>query len=272
MYKKCGDMDVFLSRADDFDKFGVSPDSFDHGAFLHEELSKALNPVIMKITLEHFCIGEHDFSPSFFCVFDKHSFIVLPIILKKVKIGKIKSALKLQGVIVVYFSESMELILAPVSLIRKFPAFIVKFPPSVHLVVPPLSLIITSILIEEFSMPISLCIQFVPFITRTSLILFNHVLMIAQIDVMLCVPHSWFRVLRVLISHLHNCAVVFVLVGSSYWCGLSVVNVFVVVGFIDFVGRKLHLLVNVVRASMHKCLWLLLLWKLFLILCQSRLL
>lgn len=225
----------------------------------------------MEISLKHFGVSKHDFSSSFLCVFDEHAFIVLPVIFEEVKVGEIKAALKLEGVIVVYFSESVELVLTPVSLIGEFSAFIVKFAPSVHLVIPPLSLIVASVLIEELAMSVSFCIELVPLVARASLILLNYVLMIGEVDVMFCVPDSRLRILRVLISHLHNRAVVFVLVGPSDRRGLSVVYIFVVAAFIVFVGRKLHLVVNVVRAPMHVCVRLLLLRSLFLVLGQSRL-
>jgi hypothetical protein len=171
-----------FSRADDFDEFGVSPDALDRRVLFDEEFSETLNSVILEIPFKHFSIRQLYFPSPLFCVLHQHPFVVLPVVFKQVKVGEIKPALQSNGVVVVYFSESVELILTPVAFICQFSSFVKKFAPTVHFVVFPLAFVVTSVLVEELSVPVSLAIQFVALVPRASFVLLNDVLMVGEVD------------------------------------------------------------------------------------------
>ncbi len=112
----------------------------------------------MEVSLKELPVSEYDFSSSLLGVLDKHSLVILPVIFKQVEVSEVKSALKLHGVVVVDFSEAVELILTPVALIGQFASLVEEFSPSVHLVVFPLTLVVASILVEELTLTVSFAV------------------------------------------------------------------------------------------------------------------
>lgn len=259
------------SRADDFNEFGISPNSFNHCAFLHRELPEALNPIIVEVSFKELSISKYNFASPLFGVLDQHSLVIFPVVFKQVKVSEVKTALKLHRIVIVDFSKTVELILAPIAFICQFASFVKEFSPTVHLVVLPLTLVVSSVLVEELALTVSFPVQFVPFITRSSFIFFHNVLMIGEIDGMFCISDSWRGILWILISYLHNGAVVLCFIGRSYRSGLSVVNFLLIIGLLIGVGWKLHLVLYVVGTSMYEFFWVLGVGDLFLVLCECSL-
>ena len=68
----------------------------------------------------------------------------------------------------------MELVADPLSLIGFVVGLVVQNAKTLHLVVVPLSIVKPSILIEEFPLPMSLSVKFVPFILAAHLEVLNH--------------------------------------------------------------------------------------------------
>ena len=189
----------------------------------------------MEIPLKNLPICQLYLPSPLFRVLYKHPFIILPVVLKKVEISKIETTLKPNRVVIVNFSESMKFILTPISLISEFSSFIEKFAPTIHFIVFPLTFVVTSVLVEEFTMAISLSIEFVALVPGASLILLNNVLMIWEINGVLSISDSWWRILRVLISDFNNGAVVLVLLDRADGSSLSIGNViFIIVIFLLF--------------------------------------
>lgn len=106
----------------------------------------------------------------------------------------------------------------PVALICKFSSLIVKFSPTMHLIGSPLTFIISSILIVEFSLPITLAIKFIPLIPWSCFILFNYVFMVGQVNSILIIVFNALWILWVFITNLYNGAVEFGFFRLTYWC------------------------------------------------------
>jgi hypothetical protein len=89
------------------------------------KLPKALDLVLMEISLKDLSIWQLDPSSPLFGVLGEHSFVELPVVLKKVKISVVESAVQNHRVIVVDLPETIELVLGPHSLIGHLSALIV---------------------------------------------------------------------------------------------------------------------------------------------------
>ena len=88
--------------------------------------------------------------------------------------------LNLLWFIIIYFPMAMKFIIDPIPLIGKLTIFIIQFSPSIHLIVFPLSIIMTPILIIKLPSSSSYSIQFEPLILRTGLILLFDILKILR--------------------------------------------------------------------------------------------
>lgn len=92
-------------------------------------------------------------------------------------IFKIKLAFNWFWIFIDYFSLPMEFTIFPISLIGKMPRLIVKLAETIHLAPVPETLIVTSILIEQFPKSMSVTLKLVSFISASTIILLNQKLL-----------------------------------------------------------------------------------------------
>jgi hypothetical protein len=82
--------------------------------------------------------------------------------------------------------------LTPVAFICKLSSLVKKFAPAVHLVVSPLAFVVASVLVEKFTMAVSLTVEFVPLVSGASFVLLDDVLVFRKINGSLSISDSGF--------------------------------------------------------------------------------
>ena len=145
------------------------------------KFTKALNFIFVKITFKYLSVGQFDPPSSLFCVLREHAFIVLPVVLKIVKIGIIEGPAHYHRVIIIHFTKSIELILRPHTFICHFTTLIVQFSKTIHFIVLPIAFIIPTVLVVKSSLAISHSSALKTLILATSFILFHNVLLISEV-------------------------------------------------------------------------------------------
>lgn len=103
---------------------------------------------------------------------DIYTFIVLPIKILVFKILIIKGFSQPLRIVIINFAPTMEFIFEPLTLISKLTRFIVKASESIHLIILPLSLIISSISVIKGSLAVSLTIIYHSFVVSSILVIF----------------------------------------------------------------------------------------------------
>lgn len=103
----------------------------------------------------------------------KLTFVGSPKIIDVRKIIIMVISFELVLVLVVYFAEPMELIHPPVALISQLTIRVVQVALAIHQVIPPVSLIHTSLLVVKFAKTISHSVMFLPLIPAGLVLLHN---------------------------------------------------------------------------------------------------
>lgn len=188
----------------------------------------------MEISLEDLTVRQFDLPSAFLGVPHQHSLVVLPVILKQFEVGEVKGLEERHWIIVVDLSEAVELVLCPAALIGQFPALVIEFPLAVHLVVPPLALIISSVLVVELPSAVAHAVALKAFVPTASLVLLHHVFLLECL-------HGLFGVEgRVLVADFDDGGVVFVLGGGAIGGVVLMLRDYLVVVF-AFLGDLLEL-------------------------------
>lgn len=164
----------------------------------------------MEIPLEHLLISQLDPSSALFGIIRKHTFIKLPIIIQQIEICVIETTFQNHGVIVVYLTVAMELVVCPVALVGELTALVVQFTPPVHLVTFPLAIVVAAVLVEKFATTMPQPILLEPLVLAPSLILLNN-----KLDLRIILVFWFLALVRCLFINLHNSRVIFIGVSVS---------------------------------------------------------
>lgn len=168
----------------------------------------------MKVTLKDLSIRQLNSPSSLLCVCHQHALIVLPVIIKQVKISIVEARWWWDGngIIIVDLPVTVEFIMSPISLISQLSTFIEEFAPSMHLIIFPLPIIVASILIKELAPPISDIILFISFILASCFILLDNKFHLLRRLVL------WiFWIIRCFFIDLYNCRIIFIWMSLMRW-------------------------------------------------------
>jgi len=130
----------------------------------------------VEIPLKHLPIRQLYASSPLLDILDQVAFVVLPVILKKIEVGVVKTAIEYDWIVVVDLPQPVELILRPLSLIRQLPTLVVKLPVAIHFVVFPLPLVVTSVLVVKPASAVPHPSTLETLVPTASLVLLDYVL------------------------------------------------------------------------------------------------
>ena len=114
-----------------------------------------MNHVMIKLSYIFLPIHEIKCAESFFEIVLELSLVLLPMFWKIIKIGEVKTMVKLNWIFIINTTLTKEGIILPLSLISKLSIWIVQVTQTIHCTLIPISFIDTSVCVLKFSFTVT---------------------------------------------------------------------------------------------------------------------
>ena len=134
-----------------------------------------MDHVSRKLTFVHLSVSQNQLAVAILGIASQVSFVPDPLVIQLIEVGKVEAATYLSLLVVVDDSLSIELIFLPLTLIGDHSIGVVEHPISMHLVLEPLAVIVTSFLVEELPLSVSHTIEHVSLISGSNVVCFLNV-------------------------------------------------------------------------------------------------